>query len=292
LESAVTDQLAPPQIERARNYFLWPKKPQNSIFANPIFQENFLYLLENAKRDRFIVGGLPALKLTDYPSCVMVGTGRSWEASGAVIAPRIVLTAAHITDKPERVFFGTSLEDPLGITRKVVAKAICPGYSPSDNHKNDLMLLLLDAPAPPFAAVAKLAPSDVFTKEKLRVVRIAGFGVISGASSVGLGVKRWGDVAVVTPDSSGNDDAQYGAHPGLEFVAGDNRVDTCYGDSGGPAYWEDVNGKWWLVGITSRWTLNRRRNCGDGGIYVRPDKYQDWIQQMARQWNQSIDNLQ
>jgi hypothetical protein len=37
-----------------------------------------------------------------------------------------------------------------------------------------------------------------------------------------------------------------------------------------------------LVGTTSRWTDNHSHICGDGGIYVRTDKYTDWIDSVAK----------
>jgi endonuclease G len=35
------------------------------------------------------------------------------------------------------------------------------------------------------------------------------------------------------------------------------------------------------VGLTSRATHEAEDNCGDGGIYVRPDKHLDWIESVV-----------
>ncbi len=290
LESAITNQRVPEQADRSRNLFLWPSKPDASIFRHRTYQNNSLYLLEGASREIFIVGGMPAVNLSEFPSCVMVGNETGWEATGVVIGPRMILSAAHIKKDPKRVFFGLSLGSGRGVIRKVVSKEICDGYSGSPDYKNDLMLLLLDEPVPPFAAAADFLSSEVFTKERLRVVRLAGFGAIAPSSNLGFGVKRWGDVPVASPDCADSQGAVFGGHAGFEFVAGDGRVDTCYGDSGGPAYWKDPEGKWWLAGITSRWTKNRSRACGDGGIYVRPDRYVDWIAKTAAGWGETLGN--
>ena len=67
-----------------------------------------------------------------------------------------------------------------------------------------------------------------------------------------------------------------------EIVAGGNGVDSCNGDSGGPAYVE-VDGEVQLAGATSRATKNFTQPCGDGGIYTRVDRYVDWIRQVAHQ---------
>jgi endonuclease G len=52
--------------------------------------------------------------------------------------------------------------------------------------------------------------------------------------------------------------------------------DTCTGDSGGPIYIRDGQ-DWLLAGATSRATKGSVNNCGDGGVYVRVDRYLDWI---------------
>jgi endonuclease G len=53
--------------------------------------------------------------------------------------------------------------------------------------------------------------------------------------------------------------------------------DTCKGDSGGPFFLADSRGRWFLAGVTSRGTDLATTMCGDGGLYVRVDKYLDWI---------------
>ena len=95
------------------------------------------------------------------------------------------------------------------------------------------------------------------------------------------GPKRIADVVVVSPDGKKCDGQLYGADPDLEFVAEDQRSDTCNGDSGGPAYLKTATGEWLLAGATSRPTINSTMPCGDGGIYVRTDKYVPWITQTA-----------
>ena len=79
----------------------------------------------------------------------------------------------------------------------------------------------------------------------------------------------------------GHDDhASYGCDKGLEIVAGRPLLqrDSCTGDSGGPFYVEDKAKRWHLAGATSRATDSAQNNCGDGGIYVRIDRYLDWIE--------------
>ena len=58
--------------------------------------------------------------------------------------------------------------------------------------------------------------------------------------------------------------------------------DTCSGDSGGPFYVTDGKSGWLLAGATSRSTKSAMATCGDGGIYVRLDRYREWISDVAK----------
>ena len=52
---------------------------------------------------------------------------------------------------------------------------------------------------------------------------------------------------------------------GLEFQAGGNGLDSCRGDSGGPAFARLDSGEYVLAGVTSR-----GYTCGKGGYYSVP----------------------
>ena len=57
-------------------------------------------------------------------------------------------------------------------------------------------------------------------------------------------------------------------------------IDTCPGDSGGPMYLLTEYGTF-LAGVTSRSYDNSQFACSEGGIYGRPDKIVDWIEQQT-----------
>src|SRR6266404_5880196 len=69
-------------------------------------------------------------------------------------------------------------------------------------------------------------------------------------------------------------------HSDLEFVAGGHSLDTCNGDSGGPAY-INSGADFKVAGLTSRATADAVENCGDGGIYTRLDKQLDFVKAVA-----------
>src|SRR5262249_43113781 len=114
-----------------------------------------------------------------------------------------------------------------------------------------------------------------------RTAVVAGFGTTNPAGTEGYGVKRHARVPIMSLSSASPEDRQnYGSRAGIELVAGHLglRRDSCKGDSGGPLYIADPNGNgYFLLGATSRGTINAQRTCGDGGIYVRVDQFLDWI---------------
>jgi secreted trypsin-like serine protease len=114
--------------------------------------------------------------------------------------------------------------------------------------------------------------------------RVVGFGNTDPLGSAGYGIKRQVDVPIASPSCDGTfegepDSTAYGCHVGLELVAGKPLLakDACTGDSGGPFYIEGAPGAWVLAAATSRATNSGPDDCGDGGIYVRVDRYRPWI---------------
>jgi secreted trypsin-like serine protease len=150
---------------------------------------------------------------------------------------------------------------------------------------NDLMVLVLESEiteVPP----RKIAPSEMIDRAKY--ARAVGFGTTDPTGTFRYGEKRQVDLPIVSNScqakANGMDDQKaFHCDPGLELVAGKPMLekDTCSGDSGGPLYVLDEQGGWLLAGATSRGTPNNPHNCGDGGVYVRVDRYLDWIHSIA-----------
>jgi hypothetical protein len=276
-----TDRKSSAQIRRLRDGFLRTDKPDESIFRNKNFQTNMLYVLEQAKIGTRVIGGREATAGI-FPNCVLIGNDTQYFCSGALISNQLVLTAGHCAGslQPTKVLFGTSQNDPQAVEFTVEGNVERhPEYS-ADNYVNDLTLLILKEKVSPNIKAARIAGHSTFDTQRFKSVRLVGFGSSDRSAHAGFGVKRFGDTAVVSPDCRQPGDEKYGGHPGLEFIAGDQRVDTCNGDSGGPVFWQNGN-DWLLVGTTSRWTSNHSQTCGDGGVYVRTDQYTGWIKSVA-----------
>jgi V8-like Glu-specific endopeptidase len=158
--------------------------------------------------------------------------------SGALIAPRVVLTAAHclVDVGPTaalQVFFGNDVTDPSGTADVVVASAVHPGYDPATHEMDVALLRLADDPK-----ITPLTlggdPGPVGT-----IARVVGFGVDADASSV-PGTKRDGDTKIESVTSTA-------------FTTVPSPAMTCAGDSGGPVLIGGVDGGGEvLVGVTSK----------------------------------------
>jgi endonuclease G len=148
------------------------------------------------------------------------------------------------------------------------------------NH--DIVIhLLAETAGTPHVDVASTEDLDGAAK-----VTLAGFGRDDVHSTSGFGVKREVTVDILAPRPGDGGIAEsedhYGYESDNEFVAGSLVMDSCNGDSGGPAYIEDPRrpGQWRAAGLTSRGIREPDGDdtpCGDGGIYTRIDKHWDWI---------------
>jgi secreted trypsin-like serine protease len=257
-----------------------------SAYADPRGAANARQLAIDKNR---IVGGSPVLD-KEFHDCVAIlcgGQGAQWDSActGTLIAKNIVVTAGHCQCQmnASRVFVGNDITGE-GKTVKVAKQVRHPKYHTANIH-NDLMVLVLESEiieVPP----RKIAPSEMIDGAKF--ARAVGFGTIDATGTFGYGKKRQVDLPIVSNScqakANGMDDQKaFQCDPGLELVAGKPLLekDTCSGDSGGPLYVTDGQGGLLLAGATSRGTPNSPHNCGDGGVYVRVDRYLDWIHSIA-----------
>ena len=213
-------------------------------------------------------------------SCVCIGSATQWFCTGVVVAPQVVLTAAHCGAEITRILIGDQVMP--SITGRLVAvrqTVIHPSYRRHPFNENDINVLVLDAPAgippAPLATAAQLAAAAT--------IHLVGFGYNDPTLPAGFGIKREVDVPMGPVKRSSADDlsqfeALTGFHSDYEFIAGRKGLgkDSCNGDSGGPAYIDTGNGLV-VAGLTSRATRDANVNCGAGGIYVRTDFFRDYV---------------
>lgn len=247
------------------------------IYKDPRYLKNARELARRALGGTRVVGGKP-VRAGEFLDCVAVGSDTQWACSGTLIGPNVVLTAGHCAAYATRVFFGNDVNKP----GKVVAvKQRVPHPKYRQGKHNDLMVLLLRE------RVTTVPPCRIAPKSLIDAAtdgRVVGFGNTDAHGLFGYGLKRMVDVPIASPDCRGTvdgheDSLSYGCDRGLEIVAGRPLLerDSCRGDSGGPFYVLDGAGRWQLAGATSRATESAMHTCGDGGIYVRVDRYRAWI---------------
>ena len=229
----------------------------------------------------FAVVGGAAVHSGAYPFVVAVGNVDGTYCGGTLIAPNVVLTAAHcITGKPTalqnlRVLIGSpslraDLATPDGVhVLGVTAVSVHPKFSQT-TMRYDAALLVLDHAISGVRtpAVADSSPRAGST------VSAAGWGATSddgGGMPVHL---RSVVLKVGTTSSCTRGNATEGAYfaPSMLCASNPGR-DTCSGDSGGPLI-STHNGHAVLVGITSF-----GQGCAEArhpGVYTRASAIHAW----------------
>lgn len=217
-----------------------------------------------------LIPGNVVLRSRLEQSTVAVGSNGRFYCSGVAISEYAVLTAAHCLPVSE-VFLGSDIN-------QVGQSLAVDGVRRASNV--DLALLFVGEPMPgPFPRIPKrLRPAPPQTS-----LVAVGFGTRSGRTfSQTFGKKSSFAVEPATVwGCSGSRALDYGCDPSHEMtVVHRGGRDTCLGDSGGPLLVLRQDGAGCaieLLGITSRPTLIGELECGNGGVYVRVDSLQEWI---------------
>ena len=243
-----------------------------------------LVLLLSVPAYAIVGGGAPSADGVGRSVVTIVGSRGNF-CTGALIAPKLVQTAAHCVQPGADyriVEYGADKQPSL---QNVKSVAIHPGFNMqtmlAHRATADVALLQLEAPAKgkmPSALGIPDIPIIVGSR-----FTIAGIGVtVRGDGKSGGTIRAAGLVATGRPGTLQIrlvDPVGQGTREGLG---------ACTGDSGAPVFEDKQTGPV-IIGVVS-WSTGPNGSAGCGGMTgVTPlTLYRDWILQTARQWGAGL----
>jgi secreted trypsin-like serine protease len=243
-----------------------------------------LTLLLCAPAVAIVGGGTPSAEGVGQSVVTIVGSRGNF-CTGALIAPRLVLTAGHCVQPGatyKLVEYGADRQPKLQDVKSV---AVHPSFNMQamTAHRATADVALVQLEAPPKgknASVLGVPQVPIVVGSRFT---IAGIGVsVRGQGSSGGTIRVASLVATGQPGSLQIrlvDPVAQGTRDGLG---------ACTGDSGGPVF-EDRQGAPAIIGVIS-WSTGPNGSAGCGGLTgVTPlTLYRDWILQTARQWGLAL----
>ena len=203
----------------------------------------------------------------------MVLSSHGGVCTGVVVAPDVILTAAHCASGASefRIHYSATDGQPVLITPS--KRAVHPGYDSGAvaGRRRSIDLALLQIPAPLPERFTSAALSSELPAKGAHLT-IGGYGLSQEGQARTTGTFRTAALSAVEP---------YGRSKILVWAVGANGPGSgaCEGDSGGPI--SDSSG---VVAVTTWASGKGKRACGDvtQGVLVGPQR--SWIDHVLGSW--------
>ncbi|MDD4975017.1 MAG: trypsin-like serine protease [Bacteriovorax sp.] len=186
--------------------------------------------------------------------------------TGTIIAPGVVLTAAHCVDEaPQKLHIVFGLNIQKKTNKKDIREAdkfvIHPNWGRHlPSGESDLALIHFKGALPEGYSPVKLANDNLKLKIGQKVLML-GYGVTDGQSESGSGKLRQTNSFVLEE------------HSPTEIMTDGQKSSVCFGDSGGPAFVKVLK-EYVQWGVASSVT---NKSCNEASIHTEVMKYETWI---------------